>query len=82
MLRECQDDGSKLAATTIKSFLENNNNSREEAIKLCDMIIEDANSEILSIHMSLDEQINDTFHQMSKSITFGQNNHKNHGGLL
>lgn len=58
MLREYYDNGSKLTATTIKSYLENDNNSREEAIKLCDMIIEDANSEILSIHASLDEQIN------------------------
>ena len=53
MIRENYDSGQKLAAETIKKFLENVLNSREEAIKLCNDIIEDAENEIKAIHKKL-----------------------------
>lgn len=42
--------GIRLAAETIKNFLENIINSREDAIKLCNKIIEDADKTISKIH--------------------------------
>lgn len=53
MIRENYDSGQKLAAETIKKILENVLNSREEAIKLCDDIIKDADKEIEAIHKKL-----------------------------
>ena len=53
MIRENYDSGQKLAAETIKKFLDNVLNSREEAIKLCDDIIKDADKEIDAIHIKL-----------------------------
>lgn len=53
MIRENYDSGQKLAAETIKKFLDNVLNSREEAIKLCDDIIKDADKEIEAIHIKL-----------------------------
>lgn len=53
MIRENYDSGQKLAAETIKKFLDNVLNSREDAIKLCDDIIKDADKEIDAIHIKL-----------------------------
>lgn len=53
MIREHYDSGQKLVATTIKNFLDNILNSREDAIKLCDSIIKDAEKEIEVIHKKL-----------------------------
>ena len=53
MIRENYDSGQKLAAQTIKNFLDNILNSREDAIKLCEDIIKDAEKEIEAIHKKL-----------------------------
>lgn len=53
MMREHYDSGQKLVAETIRKFLDNILNSREDAIKLCDDIIKDAEREIEAIHKKL-----------------------------
>lgn len=53
MIRENYDSGQKLAAQTIKNFLDNILNSREDAIKLCEDIIKDAEKEIEAIRKKL-----------------------------
>lgn len=53
MMREHYDSGQKLVAETIRKFLDNILNSREDAIKLCDDIIKDAEREIKAIHKKL-----------------------------
>ena len=53
MIRENYDSGQKLAAESIRNFLDNVSNSREDAIKLCDEIIKDAEREIEAIHKKL-----------------------------
>ena len=53
IIHDYYNSGIKLAATTIKNYLENIMNSREDAIKLCDKMIEDANQTIAEIHEKL-----------------------------
>lgn len=53
MMREHYDSGQKLVAETIKKFLDNILNSREDAIKLCNDIIQDAENDIEAIHKKL-----------------------------
>lgn len=53
VIHDYYNSGIKLAATTIKNYLENIMNSREDAIKLCDKMIEDANQTIAEIHEKL-----------------------------
>ena len=53
VIHDYYNSGIKLATTTIKNYLENIMNSREDAIKLCDKMIEDANRTIAEIHKKL-----------------------------
>ena len=53
VIHDYYNSGIKLAATTIKNYLENIMNSREDAITLCDKMIEDANRTIAEIHKKL-----------------------------
>lgn len=53
IIHDYYNTGIKLAATTIKNYLENIMNSREDAIKLCDGMIDDANRTIEEIHERL-----------------------------
>ena len=53
IIHDYYNSGIKLATTTIKNYLENIMNSREDAIKLCDKMIEDANRTIAEIHKKL-----------------------------
>lgn len=55
MVHEYFNEGSKLAATTLKIYLENDTNSREDAVKLCNSIIDDAEKTISTIHKGLEE---------------------------
>ena len=53
VIHDYYNSGIKLAATTIKNYLENIMNSREDAIKLCNKMIEDTNQTIAEIHEKL-----------------------------
>ena len=53
VIHDYYNSGIKLTATIIKNYLENIINSREDAIKLCDKMIEDANQTIAEIHERL-----------------------------
>lgn len=53
VIHDYYNSGIKLAATTIKNYLENIMNSREDAITLCNKMIEDANQTIAEIHKKL-----------------------------
>lgn len=53
VIHDYYNSGIKLAATTIKNYLENIMNSREDAITLCNKMIEDANQTIAEIHEKL-----------------------------
>ena len=53
IIHDYYNTGIKLAATTIKNYLENIMNSREDAIKLCEGMINDANKTIEEIHERL-----------------------------
>ena len=52
-IHDYYNTGIKLAATTVKNYLENIMNSREDAIKLCEGMINDANMTIEEIHERL-----------------------------
>lgn len=53
VIHDYYNSGIKLAATTIKNYLENIMNSREDAIELCNKMIDDANQTIAEIHEKL-----------------------------
>lgn len=53
VIHDYYNSGIKLAATTIKNYLENIMNSREDAITLCNKMIKDANQTIAEIHEKL-----------------------------
>ena len=53
VIHDYYNSGIKLAATTIKNYLENIMNSREDAIELCNKMIDDANRTIAEIHEKL-----------------------------
>ena len=53
VIHDYYNSGIKLAATTIKNYLENIMNSREDAITLCNKMIDDANQTIAEIHEKL-----------------------------
>ena len=53
IIHDYYNTGIKLAATTVKNYLENIMNSREDAIKLCEGMINDANRTIEEIHERL-----------------------------
>ena len=53
IIHDYYNTGIKLAATTVKNYLENVMNSREDAIKLCEGMINDANRAIEEIHERL-----------------------------
>lgn len=53
VIHDYYNSGIKLAATTIKNYLENIMNSREEAIELCNKMIDDANQTIAEIQEKL-----------------------------
>ena len=53
VIHDYYNSGIKLAATTIKNYLEDIMNSREDAIELCNKMIDDANQTIVEIHEKL-----------------------------
>ena len=53
VIHDYYNSGIKLATTTIKNYLENIMNSREDAIELCNKMIDDANQTIAEIHEKL-----------------------------
>lgn len=53
IIHDYYNTGIKLAATTVKNYLENIINSREDAIKLCEKMINDADKTINEIHERL-----------------------------